>query len=80
MHELGECVKQNKQNVFETFCRVWSPKEMQSAILPNPQPWAPGSVLSHFIVVGMLVQINFYTCHLHVCCFLIKDVGCFKIS
>lgn len=32
-----------------------------------------------FIVVKMLVQINFYTCHVHVCCFLIKEVGCFKI-
>lgn len=31
-----------------------------------------------FIIVKILVQINFYTCHLHVCCFLIKEVGCFK--
>lgn len=29
-----------------------------------------------FIIVKTLVQINFYTCCLHVCCFLIKRFGC----
>lgn len=53
---------------------------MQSAIFP----WPSMRGLDHcgrviFIMVKTLIQINFYTCHLHVCCFLIKEVDCFKI-
>lgn len=49
MHELGACVKQNKQNVFETFCCVWSPRKCKVQYFPDPQMWELGSVLkSHF--------------------------------
>lgn len=80
VHELGECVKQNKQNVSETFavCGVLENAKCNTSLtLRRGSLDQCGNVI--FIVVKTLVQINFYTCYLHVCCFLIKEVGCFKI-
>lgn len=49
---------------------------MRSAIFSlNLQTWGLGSMFKiTYLIVKTLVQINFYTCYLHVCCFLLKDV------
>lgn len=49
VHELGECVKQNKQKVFETCCRVWSARKCKVQYFPHPQTWELGSVLKSHV-------------------------------
>lgn len=78
---LRECVKQNAKCFYSLVPCVRSAGKHEVQYAPGPADGGARSVLrSPFHCRENAGQINFYTCRLHVCRFVIKGVGCFKTS